>query len=72
MQEGQQMSKSNSELMQQSERLYDQCDKPLEQYHWGEYVAIFKDGKTLVGGDLMDASDRALDKLDQRGALYLT
>ena len=54
------MSKSQSELMDQSENLYDQYGKPLEQDHWGEFVAIFPDGRTLVGTDLMDVSEQAL------------
>ncbi len=54
------MSKSNSELMKKSEQLYDQYGKPLEQDHWGEYVAVFPDGRTVVGTDLMDVSDQAL------------
>ena len=35
------MSKSQSELMEQSETLYNEYGKPLEQDHWGEFVAIF-------------------------------
>ncbi len=54
------MSKSQSELMEQSENLYDKYGKPLEQDHWGDFVAIFPDGRTLVGTDLMDVSEQAL------------
>ena len=54
------MSKSNSELMEQSETLYNEYGKPLEQDYWGEFVAICPDGRTLVGTDLMDVSEQAL------------
>ena len=54
------MSNSQRELMDQSEKLYDQYGKSLEQDHLGEYVAISQDGRTLVGTDLMDVSDQAL------------
>ena len=54
------MPKSNSDLVNQSEKLYDQYGKPLEQKHWGEYVAISSDGRTIVGTDLMELSDQAL------------
>lgn len=64
------MSKSNSELMDQSEKLYDQYGKPLEQDHWGEYVAIFPDGRTLVGTDLTDVSDQALAQFGKGSFVY--
>ena len=54
------MPNAKNELIDQSDKLYDHYGKPLEQDHWGEYVAIFPDGRTLVGPDLMDVSDRAL------------
>lgn len=64
------MSKSNSELMEQSERLYDQYGKPLEQDHWGEYVAIFPDGRTLVGADLEDVSHQALSQFGKGSFVF--
>lgn len=63
------MTKSTSELMDTSEELYDQYGKYLEQEHRGEY-AIFPDGRTLVGADLMAVSDHALDRFGE-GALSL-
>ena len=33
----------------QKERLYAQYGKPLESAHKGEYVAISRDGRTIVG-----------------------
>lgn len=64
------MPKSNSELMDQSDKLYDQYGKPLEQDHWGEYVAIFPDGRLLVGADLMDVSDQALTQFGQGSFVF--
>ena len=54
------MPNANCELMEQSEQLYEQYAKPLEQDHWGEYVAISPDGRTVVGTDLMEVSNQAL------------
>ena len=51
------MAASGEPLMEQANRLYEQYGKPLEQEHWGEFVAIFLDGRTLVGVDLVDVSD---------------
>ena len=64
------MSKSNTDLMEQSEKLYNQYGKPLEQDHWGEYIAIFPDGRTLVGTDLMAVSDQALDQFGQGSFVF--
>ena len=45
-------------VFEQTERLYEQYGRPLEAEHWGKYVAIRQDGKTIV--------DEYLDILTQR------
>ncbi len=53
------MDESESKrLFDQTKQLYEQYGKPLESEHWGEYVAIRHDGKTIV--------DEYLDVLTQR------
>ena len=64
------VSMPNSDVMEQSEKIYDQYGKPLEQEHWGEYVAIFPDGRTLIGTDLMAVSDRALDRFGRGSFVF--
>ena len=64
------MSKSKSELIGESERLYSQCGQPLEQKYLGQYVAISPNGKTIVGADLMDVSGRALDQFGQGSFVF--
>ena len=54
------MDASSQQLMKQADRLYKKYGIPLEQEHCGEYVAIFPDGRTLVGPDLLVVSDQAL------------
>ena len=54
------MAASSQQLMEQADTLYEQYGNPLEQDHWGEFVAIFPDGRTVVGPDLMIVSDQAL------------
>lgn len=36
------------------DKLYQKYGKPLEKNHWGEYIAISKDGKTAVADDLIE------------------
>lgn len=43
--------KRQQELRQESDRLYDLYGKSLEAEHWGEYVAIARDGRLLLGKD---------------------
>ena len=64
------MRKSNSDNLDQSDILYEQYGQPLELDHWGEYVAIFPDGKTIVGADLMDVSSRALDQFGRGSFVF--
>lgn len=35
--------------LQEGDELYERYGKPLEAEHWGEFVAIFPDGRTLIG-----------------------
>jgi hypothetical protein len=40
---------------QQSDRLYEQYGRPLEGEHWGEFVVITPDGRTLLAPTPIDA-----------------
>lgn len=64
------MPKSNNELIDQSEKLYAQYGQPLEEGHWGEFVAIFPDGRTVVGADLTEVSGRALDQIGRGSFVF--
>ena len=64
------MSNLNTQLMAQSEKLYNQYGAPLERDHWGEYVAIFPDGRTLVGQNLIDVSEEALELFGQGSFVF--
>jgi hypothetical protein len=46
-----------------SDRLYEQYGRPLEAEHWGEFVAIAQDGRTLLGSSLWDLTDQAIEEL---------
>lgn len=39
-------------VFEQADELYERYGKPLEGEHWGKYVAVSYDGRTLLGTDL--------------------
>ena len=43
------MALSNEEALKQGHELYERYAKPLEAGHWGEFVAIAPDGRTMLG-----------------------
>jgi len=48
------------------DRLYDEFARPLEQEHYGEFIAITRDGQTLLGPTLIDVALRANDTFGER------
>lgn len=54
-----------SELMTvaEADRLYEGYGKTLESDHHGEYAAISKDGRVVVGKDDIEVMDRAIREL---------
>lgn len=44
----------------EADRLYERHGKPLEADHAGRYVAIWRDGRTVVGPTLLDIMRQAL------------
>ena len=57
------MAASGQPQMEQAESLYELYGKPLEKEHWGEYVAIFPDGRCVLGSSRVKALDQALVQL---------
>ena len=49
----------NQSLLEQSDVLYDQYGKPLEKMHRGKYVAISKEGNTLIADTIFDLMQQA-------------
>ena len=54
------MAESSQQLIEQAESLYEQFGRPLEEEHWGEFVAIFPDGRTALGRSALEALDKAV------------
>lgn len=64
------MTADNRERLRKSDELYDRYGKPLESGHWGEYLAIFPDGRTIIGDTLNDVFDRALETFGPGSYIY--
>ena len=45
------------------ERLYEQYGKPLEAEHWGKYLAVHPDGRTVLTDDYETLKERSLAEL---------
>lgn len=56
-------------LLREPEELYERYGKPLEARHWGEYVAIRREGKTLLGSDLLVVAQEAIADFGPGGFL---
>ena len=56
------MAASSQQLMAQADSLYMQYGKPLEQEHWGEFVAIFPDGRLVLGNSQREVLEQGLDQ----------
>ncbi len=52
------------------DRLYDEFARPLEQEHYGEFIAITRDGRTLLGLTLLDVARRAKETFGERTFLF--
>ena len=46
-------------LLAEANRLYEQYGKPLEAEHLGEFVAISRDGRTLLGTSASEVGRQA-------------
>lgn len=51
---------NQKQLNETGNDLYRKYGKPLEDQHWGEYVAISKVGKTVLDNDLIKVMKKSL------------
>ena len=61
---------NRAELIAQAEGLYETYVKPLETEHWGEYVAVSRDGRVVLGADLEDVSKEAAEAFGRGNFLF--
>ena len=52
------------------EALYDQYGTPLEGEHWGKYVAIAYDGRTILGTELHDVARQASAAFGPKNVIF--
>jgi hypothetical protein len=64
------MTAEQAALKEQADRLYEQYGKPLESQHQGEYVAIFPDGKTIIGPTRLQVADQAVRGVGRGSFLF--
>jgi hypothetical protein len=64
------MTAEQAALKEQADKLYEQYGKPLEHEHWGEYVAIFPDGKTIIGRTRLEVANQALQTIGRGSFLF--
>ena len=50
--------------------LYEQYGKPLEAQHRGEYLAVSPQGEILIGPDLDELIDKAVEKLGSGNFIF--
>lgn len=52
------------------DKLYNKYGKPLEKDHWGDYLAISENGKTILGKEYLKVAKRALVTFGPGNFLY--
>ena len=62
------MALTDKETANQGDELYEQYGKPLEAEHWGEFIAISPDGRTLLGTEMVEVSDEGAEGIWWRRA----
>jgi hypothetical protein len=53
---------NQGQLLTQADELYDQYAKPLEPEHHGEFVAIARDGRTILGRSAREVGRKAREE----------
>jgi len=51
------------ELNTEGEQLYDHYAKPLEAEHAGKFIAVSREGKTVIGDTILEVAKRAGQEL---------
>ena len=54
----------------EADRLYERYGRPLEAEHWGEFVAISRDGGVVLGPSVLDVMRRAKAELGRGNYVF--
>lgn len=52
------------------DKLYEKYGKPLEENHWGDYLAVSQKGETIVGRDRLGVAKKAFTTFGPGSFLY--
>jgi len=61
---------ASDNVHEEGNRLHERYGKPLESEHWGEYVMITRDGRTVMATTLIDAFVRGSEMLGSGHFLF--
>lgn len=64
------MAAVDQERERQADALYDQYGRLLEKEHWGEYVAIAPDGRTILAPSVSEAVEKAVETFGPGSFLF--
>ena len=60
----------NGELDHRFDELYERYGKPLEAKHHGEFLAVSRDGRTLLGHDLAEVVEKAASEFGPESFIF--
>ncbi len=63
-------AREQKKRLEEADQLYERYGKPLEAEHWGKFVAIAPDGRTLLGPDVRDLTRKAQEALGPGSFLF--
>lgn len=52
------------------DKLYEKYGRPLEEQHWGEFLGISREGKTVLGKTLLEVAQKAVKILGPGNFLF--
>lgn len=57
--------------LREGDELYERYGKPLEAEHWGEFIAITADGRTLIGPTLQTVAEQVVRTFGHGSGSYV-
>jgi hypothetical protein len=64
------MDTTQQEQLAIADKLYEQYGKPLESQHRGEYLAVSRDGRTLLASSLPDVVEQAAEAFGPENYIF--
>ena len=64
------MPQTDQGQLDEADRLYELYGKPFEAQHWGEYVAITPDGRTVLAPTLLEVVQQAANVLGANNHVF--